>query len=76
MKKFFLTTVLLLALLIPGAAFAIDCDIYESAIKDCAKQGCDTDMNDFAQCLVDEHGVTEAEAEEIGACIATEYECK
>ncbi|MBU1248521.1 MAG: hypothetical protein KKB70_07475 [Proteobacteria bacterium] len=81
MKKFQLA-IMSVMLLVPSVVFAQDCDVYHEAITYCAKQGCDTSIDDFAQCLVEEQGISENaadgtnEVEELIACFQTQYECK
>ncbi len=73
--------ILVLALLVPGAAFSVDCDVYHEAIMHCAKNGCDTTIDDFIECLVQEQGISERaedgtnEVNELVKCFHTEYKC-
>jgi len=83
MKKKLLVAILIVGFLTPVAAFASKkCDVYHDAIMHCAKQGCDTNMDDFINCLVDEEGITDKakdgtdEVKELVKCFKTEYECK
>lgn len=81
MKKIHIA-ILLLALLAPGAAFSLDCDVYHEAITQCAKDGCDTTIDDFITCLIEEQGITEQaedgtnEVDELIECFHTQYECQ
>lgn len=73
--------ILVFALLAPSAAFSLDCDVYHEAIMHCAKQGCDTTIDDFSTCLVEEQGISERaadgtnEIDELIKCFHTEYKC-
>jgi len=74
---------LTVTLLVPGAAFAVDCDVYDEAITACAaKDGCDTSIDDFAECLVEEQGIAEMsedgrnEVDELVQCFHTQYHCE
>jgi hypothetical protein len=79
LRKVLLTFILLG----PGAVYAYDCDQYHKAIMDCsAKDGCDTTIDAFASCLVEQHGITDKaddgvdEIKELVACFHTEYHCE
>lgn len=71
------------AFIMPGAALAAgQCDVYHDAIMSCAKRGCDTNMDDFVRCLVEEQGITDRaddgtnEVKELVKCFKTEYVCR
>ncbi|MGH8476456.1 MAG: hypothetical protein ACRER2_11910 [Methylococcales bacterium] len=82
MNKFALA-ILATVLLSPAQSDAIDCAVFQEAIESCAaKDGCDTTVDDFADCLVTEQGISEqAEdgtnaVEEVVQCFQTEYQCE
>ena len=72
----------ILVLLAPVTALALDCEVYHEAIIQCAKDGCDTTIDDFAECLVEEQGITDEAADgtdelsELIECFQTQYECQ
>jgi len=74
--------ILVVGLVVPGMALASSkCDTYHEAIMACTKQGCDTTIDDFSQCLVEEQGISEYaedgtnEVEELVSCFHSEYSC-
>ena len=81
MKKIQLA-IMMIALFVPGVVYAVDCDVYHEAIMSCAKNGCDTTIDDFSMCLVEEQGISEMaedgtnEVEELVACFHSQYQCE